>query len=598
MVDQDWPSVIHMFLAQAERLGGKPFLLAKRDGALASISWSEAAEQVATLAAALKGLGVEPGDRVVIISENRPEWCIADLAIMAAGGISVPAYTSNTERDHSHILEHSGARGAIISTAALARKFLPAAHQSDALEFAITMEAPKLSQSLNVDIHLWDDVMAGGQGDGGGGAAALGESTRHFAPDDVACIIYTSGTGGAPKGVMLHHGGILHNCAGASEVLAELGIDNERFLSVIPLSHAYEHTAGQFLPIYLGASIAYAESLDRLGANFKEMRPSVMVIAPRLFEVLRTKITRAVEKQGSMKMKLFNRAMELGSKRFEHPGSLSLRERAEDIFLDRVVRVKVRGQLGGRLKALVSGGAALNPEVGLFYAALGIRLLQGYGQTESSPVIAVNRPSHIKMDTVGPPLRNTEVRIAEDGEILVRGALVMKGYWRDEEATAAALKDGWLHTGDIGILDEDGHLKITDRKKDIIVFDKGDNVSPQRIEGMLTLEPELAQAMVYGDQHPHLVGLLVPDAEWLAGWARKKGKEGGLEALAGDADLKAALDEAVTRVNKRLSNLERVRRFAVAPEAFTIENAQMTPTLKIRRHIISAVYKEVIEGLY
>ncbi|MCH8862668.1 MAG: long-chain fatty acid--CoA ligase [Proteobacteria bacterium] len=606
MVDQDWPSVIHMFLAQAERLASKPFLLAKRGGVLTAISWSETAEQVATLAAALKGLGVEPGDRVVIVSENRPEWCIADLAIMAAGGITVPAYTSNTERDHSHILEHSGARGAIISTAALARKFLPAAHRSDALEFVIAMEAPKLSQSLNLDIHLWDEVMAcqdgDGEADGGDGGkgdvTALSESTRHFARDDVACIIYTSGTGGAPKGVMLSHGGLLHNCAGAAEVLAELGISNERFLSVIPLSHAYEHTAGQFLPIYLGASIAYAESLDRLGANFKEMKPSVMVIAPRLFEVLRTKITRAVEKQGGMKLKLFNRAIALGIKRFEDPGSLSLRERAENIFLERVVRTKVRAQLGGRLKALVSGGAPLNPDVGLFYAALGIRLLQGYGQTESSPVIAVNRPSRIKMDTVGPPLRNTEVRIAEDGEILVRGALVMKGYWRDEEATRAALQDGWLHTGDIGILDEDGHLKITDRKKDIIVFDKGDNVSPQRIEGMLTLEPELAQAMVYGDQHPHLVGLLVPDAEWLAGWAQKRGKDGGLEALAGDADLKAALDQAVSRVNKRLSNLERVRRFAVAPEAFTIENAQMTPTLKIRRHIISAVYKDVIEGLY
>lgn len=606
MVDQSWPSVIHMFFEQAERLGNKPFLLAKRDGTYQAISWSEAAEQVATLAMALKQFGVEPGDRVVIVSENRPEWCIADLAIIAAGGISVPAYTTNTERDHSHILEHSGACGAIISTAALARKFLPAAHQSDALRFAIAMEEPKLAQSLNVDIHLWDEVLGGGQDDSQGDegdnivshVASVRESTQHLTRDDVACIIYTSGTGGAPKGVMIHHGGLLHNSGAAKEVLEEIGIHNECFLSVIPLSHAYEHTAGQYLPIYVGASIGYAESLDRLAANFKEVRPSVMVIAPRLFEVLMTKITRSVKQQGGTKERLFNRAIELGTKRFQEPGSLTLRERIEDIFLEKTVRTKVRGQLGGRLKALVSGGAALNPEVGLFFAALGLRLLQGYGQTEASPVIAVNRPGQIKLDTVGPPLRDTEVRIAEDGEILVRSESVMKGYWRDEEATAEALKDGWLHTGDIGFLDEDGHLKITDRKKDIIVFDKGDNVSPQRIEGMLTLEPELAQAMVYGNNRPHLVGLLVPDAEWLAGWAKGAGKEGSVETLAGDADLKAALDQAVTRVNQRLSNLERVRRFVIAPEAFTIENAQMTPTLKIRRHIISAVYQDVIEGLY
>lgn len=594
MVDQPWPSVIHMFFAQAERLGGKPFLLAKQDGAFQPISWAEAAEKVAALAVALGRLGVEPGDRVVIVSENRPEWCLSDLAIMAAGCISVPAYTTNTERDHSHILEHSGAKGAIISTAALAKKFLPAAHQSDTLDFAIAMEQPKLSQSLNVDIHLWDDVMDGQQGD----VAAVRESTARLTPNDVACLIYTSGTGGAPKGVMLHHGGLLHNCAGAALVLAELGTEYERFLSVIPLSHAYEHTGGQFLPIYLGGSIAYAEGLDKLSANFKEARPTVMVIVPRLFEVLMTKIIRSVEQQGGMKERLFNRAIELGTKRFHDPKSLTVRERVEDIFLEKAVRTKVRGQLGGRLKALVSGGAALNPDVGGFYAALGLRLLQGYGQTEASPVIAVNRPSHIKMETVGPPLANTEVRIAEDGEILVRGELVMKGYWRDEEATEDALKDGWLHTGDIGILDEDGHLKITDRKKDIIVFDKGDNVSPQRIEGMLTLEPELGQAMVYGDHKPHLVGLLVPDAEWLTDWAKKNGKEGSFEALSGDADLRSALDAAVTRVNGRLSNLERLRRFAVAPEAFTIENAQMTPTLKIRRHIISAVYQDVLEGLY
>jgi len=516
------------------------------------------------------------------------------LAIMAAGAITVPTYITNTARDHEHILDDSGAKVAIVSTARLARNLLPAAHEAAKLDFVIAMEAPKIAQSLNVDIHLWENVMLASEGT----VDDVRKTIAGMSREDVACLIYTSGTGGAPKGVMISHGAILHNCAGATDVIAELSIENEVFLSFLPLSHAYEHTGGMYFPLSIGAEIYYAEGIEKLAANMAEARPTIMTVVPRLFELLRTRVTRSVEEQGGFRAKLFHRALDLGSRRVMDPSSLSFFERLTDKVLDRLVRRTVQQRFGGRIKALVSGGAPLNPDVGLFFHALGLRLLQGYGQTESGPVVSVNRPSLVKMHTVGPPLLNTEVKIADDGEILIRGELVMKGYWKDDDATANSLQDGWLHTGDIGVIDEDGHLQITDRKKDIIVNDKGDNVSPARVEGLLTLEPEIAQAMIYGDRRPHMVALLVPDADWFGSWAAEKGKPGGLAELRNDAELRDALDRAVARVNTRLSTIEKVRRFTVAGEPFTIENEQMTPTMKIRRHVIGAAYGADLEGLY
>ncbi|MGE0664975.1 MAG: long-chain fatty acid--CoA ligase [Sphingomonadales bacterium] len=593
-------NLVEMFLDQADRRGDRPCVWSKPDKAktFQPVSWRQVAEQAAKLAAALRVMGIQPGDRVALVSESRPEWLIADLGIMAAGAVTVPTYTTNTERDHAHILNDSGARGAIVSTAKLARALLPAAMGTSAMDFVICIEPPKVSQS-HLDIHLWQDVLAGSKG----AVADARASVAGIGRDDLACLIYTSGTGGAPKGVMISHGAILHNCAGAREVIAELGLDDgldrtEVFLSFLPLSHAYEHSGGQFFPLSIGAQIYYAESIEKLAANMAEARPTIMTVVPRLFEMLRTRVTRAIEDQGGTRAKLFHRAVKLGQKRFTDRRSLSLRERLENRVLDRLVRRKVQQRFGGRVKALVSGGAPLNSDVGLFFHALGLRLLQGYGQTESGPVVSVNRPGLVKIHTVGPPMKATEVRIAEDGEILIRGELVMKGYWRDEAATARAIVDGWLHTGDIGIIDEDGHLQITDRKKDIIVNDKGDNVAPARVEGLLTLEAEIGQAMLYGDRRPHMVALLVPDMDWAGKWAAENGKPRDMETLAADAAFHAALDRAVSRVNQRLSTVEKVRRFAVAAEPFSIDNEQMTPTMKIRRHVIVRRYKDVLDGLY
>ncbi|GIX17417.1 MAG: AMP-dependent synthetase [Rhodothalassiaceae bacterium] len=588
-------SLVAAFWRQVEAGPERTFLAAKRDGRYHGMTWKEVAGAIARLARGLKAQGVEPGDRVVLVSENRPEWLIADFAIMTLGAVTVPAYTTNTVRDHLHILENSGAKGVIVSTRRLLKNTLPAAHQSDATEFVITMEDVALKQSLNARLLAWDAVLEGTADD----LAILEEAAGRFRREDLACIIYTSGTGGAPKGVMLSHGAILSNCEDAHDVLAPtLGLEGHRFLSFLPLSHAYEHTAGQMLPVTLGAEIYYAESVEKLATNMAEARPTIMVVVPRLFEMLRQRVQAAIRKEGGLKARLFEEALRLGIKRTRAPDSLTLGERIRDRALDALVRAKVRRRFGGRLKALVSGGAPLNPGVGEFFVALGLRLLQGYGQTEAAPIISVNRPEHPKIHTVGPPLKSVTVRIADDGEILVRGELVMKGYWRDEATTRRTIVDGWLHTGDIGMIDEDGHLVITDRKKDIIVLDKGENISPARVEGMLTLEPEIAQAMVYGDSRPYLVGLIVPDAEWAAEWARAHGLPAKLEELAGQAAFRRAVEDAVERVNRRLAALERVRRFALLAEPFTIENGMMTPTLKVRRHKVRERYGELIESLY
>ena len=591
MNEQPIANLAAMFFQQAVRLADKPFLWAKRDGVYTSISWRGAAEQVSALGRGLKKLGVVPGDRVALVSENRPEWLIADVAIMAIGAISVPAYTTNTEDDHLYILENSGAKGAIISTRRLAERFLPAAHRAAAAKFVIAIEPPELSQQLSVDVMSWEDALDDGDDD-------IAAQAQQWQRSDTACIIYTSGTGGAPKGVMLHHGAILHNCAGSRDALEELGLGDEVFLSFLPLSHSYEHSAGQFFPISIGAQIYYAEGVETLATNMAEARPTIMTAVPRLYESLHGRIMRGVLKAGGAKEKMFNKALDLGKKRYWDPASLSLGERLQDVVLERLVRAKVRKRFGGRLKALVSGGAPLNPEIGLFFTALGLRILQGYGLTESGPVVSVNRSCDARVDTVGPPLTGVEVKIAEDGEILVRGELVMQGYWRNDEATYESIRDGWLYTGDIGYIGDDGSLRITDRKKDIIVNSGGDNISPQRIEGILTLEPEIAQAMVYGDRRPHLAGLLVADEEWLKQWAKDNNKPGVMSALAADEDFRKALAQAVDRVNENLSNIEKVRRFIIAEEPFTIDNALMTPTMKIRRHKILQIHGERLAALY
>jgi long-chain acyl-CoA synthetase len=590
---EHFPNLVTMFFARAAEKGDSPFLWAKTAGEWRATSWREAAEQVAALAQALRRIGLRRGDLVMLVSENRPEWCIADLAIMAAGCVTVPTYTTNTERDHQHILDDSGAKAVIVSTQKLARTVLPAAQRTSGCEHVIGIERIAGGQESNLQYHDWSALIAAEAPD-----VAACAAQADFGRGDLACLIYTSGTGGAPRGVMQHHGAILHNVEGCLDVIAsDFGWDDEVFLSFLPASHAYEHTGGQMFPIGLGAQIYYAEGIEKLASNIEETKPTIMVVVPRLFEVLRQRILKEVEKQGKVASYLMKRALDIGAK--DYAGTLPVWDRPMDFLLDRTLRPKIGAKFGGRIKAMVSGGAPLNPEVGIFFHSLGLTFLQGYGQTEAAPVISCNRPrAGIKLDTVGPPLKNTEVRIAEDGEILVRGELVMKGYWRNPGLTERAIVGGWLHTGDVGHIDEKGRIVITDRKKDLIVLDKGDNVAPQRVEGMLTLQPEIAQAMVSGDRRPYLVGLIVPEVEWMADWARANGRANDYAMLREDADFHRAIGAAVDRVNGELSVTEKVRRFVLADAPFTVENEQLTPSIKIRRHILRQVYGARLDALY
>jgi long-chain acyl-CoA synthetase len=589
-----WRSLPAMFFDQATRRGERPFLWAKRDGAYRPMRWTDAARDVRHLARGLKTLGIARGERVALVAENRPEWVIADLAIMSAGAVTVPTYVTNRVEDDRYVFADSGARAVIVSKSALSARVLAAANQVETVHTVIAIE-PAAGQASNVDVLSWQELAARG-------AAAEADAAEIIAalePDDIACLFYTSGTGGRPKGVITSHQNILANCRGAYRVLETLGLGEEVFLSFLPLSHAYEHTAGMMFPISIGAQIYFAEGADTLAANLLEARPTIMTAVPRLYETLHRRILLGVARKSRTARNLFERALAIGQKRARFEG-LRLGEILIDPVLDRLVRAGLRRRFGGRLKAMVSGGAPLNPEIGDFFLGLGVTLLQGYGLTEAGPVISCNLPTRIRIDTVGPPLEGVRVRIADDGEILVAGDNVMRGYWNDAEATARTVADGWLRTGDVGKIDDDGYLRITDRKRDFIKNSAGEMISPARVEGYLTLEPEIAQAMVYGDRHPYLVAVVVPDPDFAGRFAAASGAGAGTElsALAADPGFIKSVGAAVARVNQILGPAERVRRFLIAGEPFTVANGQMTPTLKVRRHVIRGQYGAALDALY
>jgi long-chain acyl-CoA synthetase len=586
-------NLLAMFQKHAAEEGDNPFLWQKQEGVYRPWSWRRVAEEAERLTRAMVQLGLEPGDRVVLVADNRPEWCIADLAVLGAGGITVPAYTTNTVRDHAYILNHAEAKMVVCAGGNIAKQLVPAIKQAPSVQTVLFIEPLAEADELSVSAISWNDALALGD------RSPSVDRGAALQPDDTACFIYTSGTGGTPKGVMQTHKNIMTNLEGAYELVKQLGLGNrERFLSFLPLSHSYEHTAGQFFPISIGAEIYYAEGVETLSTNLIEAKPTILTCVPRLYEVLRQKILAGVHRQGGVKAKMFDLALKLGTKRYEQEGRLNPVDAALDLLLEKLVRTKVRERFGGELKAMVSGGAPLNYDVGLFFVALGLPVLQGYGQTEAAPVISANPPHRPRLDTVGPPFKGVELKIADDGEILVRGGNVMPGYWKDDEATARTIVDGWLHTGDVGVIGADGYLKITDRKKDIIVNSGGDNVSPQRVEGVMILEAAIAQAFIFGDKKPYLVALIVPDQDAVKAYAREVGKPPDFAEITKEPGFRQQIGEAVKRANASLSAIERIRKFEVMSEPFSVENGMMTPTLKLRRPFIIERHGELLEGLY
>ena len=564
-----WPNLPAMMFARARTWPEKPLLRSFRGGMWHSIRWGEFGRMAASCARHLRGAGVAAGDRVVIASENRPEYPIAETALMALRAVPVPTYVTNTVADHAHILRDSGARAAIVSTPLLAGALREAGRQAGGLDLLVVMDgAPEAAGGSPRLIH-WAELLSdtAPSDDVALEAASIPASA-------LACLIYTSGTGGAPKGVMLPHRSILSNCRGAFELLRPLRLKDEIYLSYLPTSHSYEHTVGLFFLPSIGTEIVYARAVEHLAADLLSVRPTILTAVPRVLEVIRNRVLSQVARQPRWRRAVFRYALEIGLQRVEKR-PLAIADHLLDPLLDRLVRAKVRSRFGGRLKAAMSGGARLEPEVGQFFLALGIMIMQGYGQTEAGPVISANPPDAIRIETVGRVLDDVELRLGEDGEILVRGDLVMDGYWGLPQATAAAIRDGWLHTGDIGTLDDDGYLHITDRKKDMIVLSGGENVSPAKVEGMLMAEPEIAQAVVAGNGRSSLTALVVP--------------------ADGFDDVAVAL--AVNRTNHRLSVTERIRKHAlVAP--FTVENGLLTPTQKIRRMLVLRANAHILATLH
>jgi long-chain acyl-CoA synthetase len=530
-------------------------------------SWEDVYSNVIKLSEEISKY-IKKGDRCLLISENRPEWMISDLSIMLSGGITVPAYTTYTERDYEYIIDDCIPTVLIISNKTQYLKIKNIIPKKKFIKKIIFFDViEEFDQELHVSI---DQIFANKS------FSLLNFSELKIQRKDVACIIYTSGTQGNPKGVVLSHGGILNNCEGALGLLKEFISKNPKFLTWLPLSHSYEHTV-QFVQIVVGAQIFYAESIEKLIKNMGNCSPEIMTAVPRFYQNLHQKINTNFNKATGIKKSLINQTIKLGNKKLKRE-QFSLIESLINFVCDLLVRKKIKEQFGGNLKAFISGGGALDKEVGYFLNAIGLPTLQGYGLTETSPVVSCNSINEIRIETVGKPFRGNLVKITNDGEILVKGENVMLGYWNNKEETNKVLKNGWLSTGDIGEFDGE-FLKITDRKKDIIITPGGDNISPIKIESDLNKSNFIEQSLVYGDNKPYLVCLIVLSSEH----NNIKNEE---------------IEREVEKINKNLSKIEKIKKFFVVKNQFTIENNMMTPTLKLKRYKIVKTYQKELEKLY
>ena len=575
-------SLPQVFFTQAKTHGARKFIWNKHHDRWIGLSYQEVAQQVRDIASGLIARGINAGDRVVIISENRLEWVVADLAIMAIGGISVPAFISNTTDDHLHILEDSQAVAVICSSKRLAAIAEPAAEQSPYCRLMVMVEKSQtIHQPAGLAVIAWQQLMK----DGTNYAVDIDARIRKIKKDDTACLIYTSGSDSQPKGVMLTHRSMLHNIFAAQDRFQSLNLEQEVFLSLLPLSHAYEHTTGLYLPILLASEIYHLTAPDQLAQALKDVRPTMMTTVPRLCEVLHDRMHQSINNASGLEQRLAQLTLRLGHARANQT-RLPILQMITDHILTFLVRRKIRDHFGGRLKVMVSGGAALPPRVGRFFLAMGLPLTQGYGQTEASPVISVNPLDNNRIASVGTPLEGVELKLAASGELLVRGDLVMKGYWGRPQETAKVIKNGWLHTGDLAEIDDDGYITIIGRSKDIIVNSGGENISPMRVEARLSGQPNIAQAMVDGDRRPWLAAVIAPSEECLQ---RAGGRRDKIISL---------IQNDIDTANARLTTSERIRRFVLAEDGFTIENKRLTPTLKIRRHIIRRDFRDQIDRLY
>ena len=550
----EFPNLSSMHRAVAERLGSKTALRHKRQGSYLDLSWKDYRSQADHASAGLIDLGIQPGDRVAMLSENRYEWLIADHAMLSAGAVTVPMHAPLSPRQAAYQIGHSDARGVLVSTQAQATKIIEVIDDLPNLEFLVSFEG--IVDAPDIPHLTWKELMhRGGESDG---ASRVATRENALTREDLATILYTSGTTGDPKGVMLSHGNILANTE--ATLLALDHLPSDVLLSWLPYSHIYARTIDHYLTTMGGSTLCLAESFDALRDNLAEVQPTWMTSVPRFYEMVWSDV--------------------------EHLPESERNEELHRIF-------------GPGLRHLSSGGAPLPPHVGHGFVAAGIPLLQGYGLTESSPVISFNRLGQNRIGTVGPTLDNVEVEIADDGEILTKGPHVMQGYWKNAEATAETIVDGWLHTGDVGELDEDGFLTITDRKKDLIITSGGENVAPNLLERLMVSDPYIDQAVAYGDRRKFVSALIVPNYDALNSVASELGcsvdAEGGFIR---DPRLIEFLQNRIDTVMQEVSQPERVKKCLVLDRAFTVDEDELTATLKVRRRFITGKYAEQLAALY
>lgn len=549
------------------------------------ISSHELYRDVVGVARSLEKWGIHKGDRVAILSENRREWAVADFATQALGGIVVPIYGTLTPEQTAYILRDSGARVIFLSTVAQLQKFLAAKCQT-VIEKAVIMD-----EASTPDAIPMHGLMPAGSA---GRDPEFDARARSIGPADLATIIYTSGTTGVPKGAMLTHGNLASNLGAALQQLPMA--EGDIGISFLPLAHVTARHV-DYAWFYQGVTIAYCPFIDQLPAALQEVRPTIFVGVPRVYEKMYAQVQLKV--QSGVRRALYNWAMKVGhahrSETLEQkrPASLSWR------LADKLVFSKVRNGMGGRVRILFSGGAPLARQMAEWFADIGVRIDEGYGLTETSPVIAVNTPAHHKLGTVGIPLSNLEVRIADDGEILVRGPSVFQGYWNLPEQTSQALTDGWFHTGDIGNLDSEGFLSVTDRKKDLLKTSGGKFITPQPIEKALQMSPWVAEAVVLGDRRKFPAAIIAPDFRMLEPWARNNGvRFTSHEELVTDAAVRALYEGIVAEINQKLARYEQLKKFLLIAEEFSVANGLLTASMKLRRRQVEERYREQIDALY
>jgi long-chain acyl-CoA synthetase len=566
----------------------------KRDGRWAELSYREVADQVQDLSVGLLELGVQPGDRVAILSENRPEWAIADYACLAAGCTDVPIYPTLPAKQAEYILRDSGAVAVLVSTDAQLEKVLSVRDRAPALRHVIGFDG------RGSGVLPYAEVLARGRAARAGHAEWRSRALQ-TGPDDLATLIYTSGTTGDPKGVMLTHGNIASNVSTSVELFSFR--DSDECLSFLPLSHIFERMFGHYCMFYKGVLINYAGGIDTVPTDMQERRPTLMASVPRLYEKIYARVHETVRSASPVRRRLFAWGKQVGEDwadrvvdRRPVPPGLAIARR----LADRLVFARLRARTGGRIRFFISGGAPLSPDIARFFFAAGMPILEGYGLTETSPVMAVNTFEHLKLGSVGRPIPGVEIRIAPDGEIITRGPNVMRGYFNKPEATAEALDpDGWFHTGDIGVLDAEGFLRITDRKKDLIVTAGGKNIAPQPIENLAKTSKFVTSAVMLGDRRPFPIMLVVPNADAVRGWVQHKGLgDGSLEQLLALADVQQKVEREVRKTLRDLAQYEMPKRLLLLPHDFSVEAGELTPTLKVRRRIVEQRHKEAIERLY